>query len=345
MNTTNKKELPGNQTGADLEKHGKFVISLDFELLYGMNDKSKLERWQRTAAGAREVIPKMLSLFQQYQMHVTWGIVGMLYAHNKEEWKENVPLRIPQYEDKRFSNYEQMENLGENEIEDTLHFAPSLIRQIEATEYQEIASHTFSHYYCMEKGQTKKDFMADIKKSIEVAGRTGKEVKSLIFPKNQFQNAYMDILADQGILAVRGNESGFMYQASEAGESLLKRGVRLLDSFWNLSGYHDYALDKLEILSGVVNIPSSRLFRPYSHKLRILERFKLNRIKGQMHHAAKHGRVFHLWWHPHNFGGNQVENLANLQSILDYYKLLQQRYGMQSASMQEIAEERLQKCI
>jgi hypothetical protein len=68
-----------------------------------------------------------------------------------------------------------------------------------------------------------------------------------------------------------------------------------------------------------------------------LEPLRLRRIKKAMTYAAKRGEVFHLWWHPHNFGINQEENFKNLTEILEHFKTLQRKYSMRSASMKEIS--------
>ena len=54
-----------------------------------------------------------------------------------------------------------------------------------------------------------------------------------------------------------------------------------------------------------------------------------------MTNAAKNELLFHLWWHPHNFGINQEENLYLLSDILDHYKKLETIYGMKSMTMNE----------
>lgn len=87
-----------------------------------------------------------------------------------------------------------------------------------------------------------------------------------------------------------------------------------------------------------MNIPSSRFLRPYHAVLFFLEKRKVKRIKDSMTYAAKHGEVFHLWWHPHNFGMHREQMLKQLEEILSYYKFLNQKYGMQSMNMSEIAE-------
>jgi hypothetical protein len=64
---------------------------------------------------------------------------------------------------------------------------------------------------------------------------------------------------------------------------------------------------------------------------------RIARIKNSMTHAAKNNQVFHLWWHPHNFGINRKENLAALLELIAHYKKLHDEYGMESATMQEAA--------
>ena len=58
----------------------------------------------------------------------------------------------------------------------------------------------------------------------------------------------------------------------------------------------------------------------------------------QMLHAAKHGLVFHLWWHPHNIGARTDWHLAQLEEIFSYYDTLRKQYGMRSMNMREMAD-------
>ncbi len=53
--------------------------------------------------------------------------------------------------------------------------------------------------------------------------------------------------------------------------------------------------------------------------------------------AARHGEIYHLWWHPHNFGLRVQENIDQLRRILDTYSSLRICYHMQSYSMEELA--------
>lgn len=138
---------------------------------------------------------------------------------------------------------------------------------------------------------------------------------------------------------IRGNQRGWAYrQGAGSEESNLRRGVRLLDSYANVSGDGTTAWHDGKDVSGLCNIPASRFFRPYSATDRALGALRLRRILGAMDRAAAEGRIFHLWWHPHNFGSNTDANLALLQLVLDHYAYNRDRFGMQSLAMGQVAE-------
>ena len=92
------------------------------------------------------------------------------------------------------------------------------------------------------------------------------------------------------------------------------------------------------LVDGMVDVPASRFLRPVG-KSAVLERLRLRRITSAMETAARRRRLFHLWWHPHNFGIDLEENLAFLRGILDYFRTLQERYGMRSMTMGQVADE------
>jgi hypothetical protein len=49
--------------------------------------------------------------------------------------------------------------------------------------------------------------------------------------------------------------------------------------------------------------------------------------------AAKTGGLYHLWWHPHNFGYHPNECLMELKAILQHYTCLNKEYGLLSMNM------------
>ena len=319
---------------------GKFVISLDFELQWGVFDKETLDSYKTNILGVREALPKTLEVFDKYAIKATFATVGFLFAKDKKELIHFIPEEKPKYSDSNLSPYnKQLGLVKESEQEDPYHFAASLIDLIKKYPDQELATHTFSHYYCLEEGQKVADFRRDTQAAIAIAQKDGVSIKSLVFPKNQFNEEYLQVCKELGISSYRGNEKSWIYSAkNEEEQTLLKRAFRLLDTYFAISG-HNCATMKEVGLSYPYNIPSSRFLRPFSSKLGFLEAVRLRRICKSMTHAAKTGTIFHLWWHPHNFGANQEANFEFLIKILDHYKKLNQNYGFESVTMATIADQ------
>lgn len=314
---------------------GSLVISLDFELYWGVRDKRSLVECSDRMAGVWKAIPLILYLFKKYNIHATWATVGFLFFEDTESLLSQAPSLKPSYADQSLCPYSYIQS--EVVDEHFSHFAPSLIDEISNTEGQEIGTHTFSHYYCLENGQTIQQFQADLGAAFEVAKSRGLDLKTLVFPRNQSDEDYIRAFADLGGQAYRGNEFSSLYRASAtSGHNLAKRAGRLLDAYINLSGSNTYKLEA-PAPGECLNIPSSRFLRPYSKRLSLLDGLKLKRIKDAMSYAAEHNEIFHLWWHPHNFGVDTDENLRFLERVLSHYALLRENQGMASMSMGEVA--------
>ena len=131
---------------------GALVISLDFELHWGVRDKRSVAGYRENLLGARRAVPAMLAMFRDHGVRATWAVVGLLLAENRDEMLARMPARRPRYRRADLSPYDALAEVGENERDDPYHFASSLVRRIAASSEQEIATHTFGHYYCLEDG-------------------------------------------------------------------------------------------------------------------------------------------------------------------------------------------------
>lgn len=315
---------------------GVFTISLDFELYWGVRDKRALDGYRANLEGVQQAIPLMLDAFARHGVHATWATVGLLFCRDRADALASAPAQWPGYSIQRLCPYRYLESSPD--VEPKCHFAPALLDRISTTPGQEIGSHTFSHFYCLEPGQTPESFRADLVAACRIAQRCGVVLRSLVFPRNQWNPDYLPILAEQGITAYRGNEPGWMYAATDGrGQSRLRRLGRLLDSYVNLGGHYTFALDGGG--GRPLDIPASRFLRPFDPRLSFLDGLKSRRIFRAMRHAAKRREVFHLWWHPHNFGIHAEENLRMLEAILAEFGRLRSRYGMQSLNLGELADE------
>ena len=314
------------------------IISLDFELHWGVSERvdGVSHPYTPRLHGAREVVPRLLELFERREIHATWATVGKLFANGAKDLDAFKPLVRPQYERQSVDTYRIP--LGSSEASDPLHYAPSLIRKIRETKGQELACHTFCHYFCDEPGQSAQEFEADLKAAQSIASRDGVKLRSLVFPRNQVIPDYLAALPAAGLDTYRGNPPGAMYHLPEPGiQRQAIRAVRLLDSFIAVTGHHTIPWSRIAA-ERPFNVCASHFIRPYSQKLRFLESLRRRRVINGLKAAARRGEVFHIWWHPHNFGANLEENLQALEAILDVFDNLRERHGMQSLTMAEAAD-------
>lgn len=315
--------------------NGAFVISLDFELYWGVRDSKTLEHYKENILGVREAMPLLLALFNEYNIKATFASVGLLSFDTKETLIAGLPAALPEYTHAAYNlNEDYFAKLGSTEQDDPYHFGLSLIQQIQLEGVHEIASHTFSHYYTLEEGSNIDFFKADMEAYKKRVHALGIAVNTIIFPRNQYNTEYLTVCKEAGFLGFRGTEDSWMYKTiSRVNETIWRRMARIIDAYCNISGMHCYNWHELRDPSGLYNIPASRFLRPYSNKLRWLEALRLNRITSAMTHAAMNDEVYHLWWHPHNFGKNIQQNLNFLRDILEHQQTLHKIYGFQSRTM------------
>lgn len=319
---------------------GSLVISLDYELMWGCCEWSTPEDYGKSnIAHVPEVINRMLKLFHKYDVHVTFATVGMIMLRDKEEAISMAPAKKPSYLRVEASPYSKNYIQQIKPEHESLSFAPQQVKILNADPNIEVGTHTYCHYYCWEPGQTIDEFEADLKKAVEAAGNLGITLNSIVFPKNQVSDEYLAICAKYGITSYRGNALKYFNEPNSKLKAVKNRIARLLDAYINVGGMTSIPYDKLESKEGILNVCASRMLRPYSPRLSFLEGLRLRRIRNEMVHAAKKGELYHLWWHPHNFGANMEENFVFLENVLKTYKDCNYRYGMQSCTMNEMTEQ------
>ncbi len=317
---------------------GVFTISLDFELHWGCFEHMVLnDPQQQYFKNTLEAIPEMLRIFSADDVHVTWATVGMLYRKNKTEWEHNKPSILPGFVNPNVSAYEWISRHGFFNEQDPFHFAPGLIELLKKTAHQEIATHTYAHYFCLEKGQTALQFKADIEMACTLALQNGTTIRSLVFPRNQFNKEYLSICADAGITSIRSSPD-IWYWEPATGSTFMKKLFRAGDAYLKFQPIKMVYLKDIKIDAGLpLSLPATRLYRPWKPGQPLQNRLKMRRILNEMTVAAKKKAYYHLWWHPHNFGNNPRECLAELKQIVQHYVVLNKKYGFKSLTMNETA--------
>jgi hypothetical protein len=74
---------------------------------------------------------------------------------------------------------------------------------------------------------------------------------------------------------------------------------------------------------------------PWSPKSEVSNKLRLRRSCQEIRIAAARKEVYHLWWHPENFGDYPEQNLQSLEVLLKEYKKCKEKYGMTSWNMGE----------
>ncbi len=316
-----------------MSKNGYMVISLDFELVWGVFDVVDYKTTINYFNNTRKVIPSILAKFKEDKIHATWAVVGMLFNKNWEEWTLNRPVALPFYSNSKLSAYDFGNSIISTDFEE-LFFAPELINEIKNAPGQEVGTHTYSHYYCLEAGQDIEEFRADLAKAVEMAGKFNIDLKSLVFPRNQIKQEYLQICKEFGIQTVRSNPSTW-YWKDTLSEAFFTKVARSGDAYLPF-GKKTYSKDDIVQKNGLpLEQKASRFLRPVEGNYK-LRKLKLKRIKDEITVAAKKKEVYHLWWHPHNFGDQPGESLKDLGDILEHFNVCRNKYGIQSVSMHEL---------
>jgi peptidoglycan/xylan/chitin deacetylase (PgdA/CDA1 family) len=309
------------------------VISLDFELFWGVAESRTLANYRNNVEGEWIAIPQILSLFRQYDIHATWATVGMLMCKDYAQWRAIRPSVMPGYVRNQVSTYDREADARDHP---NLFFARPLVKQIQETPGQEIGSHSYSHFYCAEEGATPEQFAADLACGREIAHELGIELRSFVFPRNQVREGFLSQLPKAGMRAYRGTPQHWVYRHGHfVPAGLFGRAIRMADTWLPIAGAH---VSKVESNDGLANVPGGLFLRPWSRRSAALEPLRLKRITRCMSVAAATNSLCHIWWHPHNFGVNLAKNIEVLESVLMHFVHLRDRFGMRSQTMFEAAQ-------
>ncbi|MBI5251267.1 MAG: polysaccharide deacetylase family protein [Desulfomonile tiedjei] len=321
---------------------GALIISLDFELHWGLLNTYPLRAIENRLLGARRAVTAFLDLFEKYEIHATWAVVGLLFFRTKKELLDSLPAVRPHGDGQSVTPYDILETVGPDERADPYHFAHSLTERIRRTKSQELATHTFSHFVWDYSGADDGiAFRSDLRAALHTAGSQRESIASIVFPQNKYYEQLLEIAEEEGIHAFRGKKDywyTFLGSGGKASRAIF-RGLRLLDHHVSISGSNTFTWDSIHNVKPY-NIGESWPLECYTHVpwLAPLEPLRLKRIKKSLNRAAKKQELFHLWWHPHQFGIGLRRNLDFLERILDHFQGLRKSHGMMSLNMREVSE-------
>ena len=292
-------------------KEGTLVISLDFEMRWGLIESIKsFQEYKKNILGVNKAVDGILDIFNKHEIHATWAFVGSILCDDYTDFIDTANGNIPQYNSGVDSPFSISKDIYD--IEKEQFFNKDLVNKIDKSLNQELASHTFSHLFLKEKGVSYNNFLLDNNSFNEICRRNKiNNIKTIIFPRNQIN--FIEHFNKTNLKIYRGNQSDWYFNVAEKKH---KRKLAKLFRFFDLHFSFKDRTVHIKSSNGIYNLKSSMFLRPYD--LNILVKMRLKRIKQQMRIAKNNNRIFHLWWHPHNFGTNLNKNLEILNEIMTY---------------------------
>lgn len=274
-----------------------FILSADFELAwawrYAKAFRNPKEEALNLARVSRRNIPRILEVCDEYNIPITWAIVGHLLLEkcSKDGRLAHSHLRrLPYHENKywRFDRGDWLEDdPGTDGKASPEWYAPDLIRMILSSKTKhEIACHTFSHIDCSEGICPPEIFEDEIKEWVRIAKEWGIEMKHFVYPGDTIGN--LKLLRDLGSTSYRNNCGNVLSFPSKD-----KYGL------WKLPGTAELAYRKEWSVD-----------------------YHIRRYKTIVDRAIKYRRLCHFWFHP-SCNEKMVDLI--LPNFLEYLKYLENR--------------------
>src|SRR5262249_36793357 len=103
-------------------QYGAFVISLDFELMWGVRANRTIAAYGAYLFGRRRAIPALLALFAERNIACPWATVGPLFFATNTTMLAAPPTRKPRYPNARISSSHYPDEVGPNEERDPYYY-------------------------------------------------------------------------------------------------------------------------------------------------------------------------------------------------------------------------------
>ncbi|MDQ2949163.1 MAG: hypothetical protein M3Y27_25035 [Acidobacteriota bacterium] len=313
-------------------ERGIFILSLDFELIWGTLDRHGQKFRHLCDLERLFVIERLLNLFTEFDISATWCTVGHLFL---KECRLKSVTKHPDIARLTFAGASQdrfSHDPCSTEQTDPVFYGRTLVEKIMACRVQqEIGCHSFSHVIFSDARCTRAVAESELQACLDAARELGIDMKSFAFPRNRV--GHLPVLRSYGFTCYRGPEPHW-YQ-HKMWPHKVKRLGQLIDV---LTARRPPTVVPEQTPSGLWNIPGSMLFTP-SHGIRkhLPVSLRVKRARKGLDAAVRDKRIFHLWFHPTDLAGNLDPMLAGLRQVLEYAAELRSRNELDILPMGAIA--------
>jgi len=296
---------------------GVFTISLDTELAWGTFDHGGHRRHERAYRATPAVVERLCALFERYDVPATWAFVAHLFEDCGE-----THARIDEVD---------REMPCVRGVDERLWYAPGLLDTVRnCTVEQDVGLHGYTHLVVDEHARSTVD--RELAAAVAAAARHDVDPVSFVYPRNRI--AYVDLLADHGFEVYRGVDARWYERTGVP--SAVRRSLRFADEALSVAP----PVVEPHEREGVVCVPGSQVFRPDHAAWGLTpDGTQVTRARKGLDRAAATGGVFHLWWHPFNFGRDPDRLVPKLERILSYADDLRTSGRLELRSLRSIASE------
>lgn len=182
-----------------------FNLSVDFELGWSrarrQNGLTSIQESVNRGRKAKEAMPVILDLADQYSIPITFAVVGHLALENCREHKDPLPFKPYWLKEDWF-----IIDPKDGSSDRNLYFAGDIIQDIvQSSIRNEIASHSFTHVNFGDDATTDEVVQYEVSESVKALKKFEPNLTTFVFPKNK--PAFLEYLNDFGFKIYRSDKN------------------------------------------------------------------------------------------------------------------------------------------
>lgn len=289
---------------------GYFLFSLDTELGWGFFDYDHARSINISPDGSRErrMIARLLEVFDEFEITVTWAITGHLF-YKECEMCDFCP--ILEWQDK-YHSFEEI-----YKTDNPQWYGADIIKSLNTQgSRHEIGFHGYTHQLFDESTMDARHARDEIQEWLRVSRRIGIVPRTVVFPRNVI--GYLKIFQDHGFVCYRGKEiQPSFYRLPYAGKL-----IKHIDQIAPFSAPYIYDVSDCKINNGMVDLSATQDFFGFNRRLELfldsihLSRIRFGRMIKAIKKAATQKKIIHICAHPWEFRGD--EDIDKLRYVLGY---------------------------